>query len=137
MSDMPQEAQVCDDGEAFADPVWRVHEEVRIALKASNDAYATTANQHQWVKEFEEGDMVLVYLWHERFPKWTYHKFKSRKYGPFKMLKKISSNAYLLELPPDLQISPIFNVSDLYSFDGLDGQMQVVEEQIEQLCNKT
>jgi hypothetical protein len=47
MSDMPQEAQVCDDGEAFADPVWRVHEEVRIALKASNDAYATTANQHQ------------------------------------------------------------------------------------------
>jgi hypothetical protein len=53
------------------------------------------------------------------------------------MLKKISSNAYLLELPPDLQISPIFNVSDLYSFDGLDGEMQVVEEQIEQLCNKT
>ena len=61
--------------------------------------------------------MVLVYLWRERFPQGTYHKFKSRKCGPCKILKKNSSNAYLLELPPDLQISPIFNVSDLYSFD--------------------
>ena len=46
MSDKPQEAQVSDDGEAFADQVQRIHEEAKIALKASNDAYATTTNQH-------------------------------------------------------------------------------------------
>lgn len=48
------------------------------------------------------------------------------------MLRKISSNAYLLELPPDLQISPIFNVSD-YAFDGFDGETISVEEPVEQL----
>jgi hypothetical protein len=62
--------------------------------------------------------MVLAYLRRERFPKGTYHKLKSRKFGPCNLLKKISTNAYLVELPPDLQISPIFKVSDLYSFDG-------------------
>ena len=34
------------------------------------------------------------------------------------MLKGISSNAYVLELPQDLEISPIFNVEDLTTYHG-------------------
>lgn len=39
----------------------------------------------------------------------------------------------MLELPPDLQISPIFNVSDLYEFQGFDGEAISTEAQVEQL----
>lgn len=91
-----------------------MHEEVRAALKASNEAYAAAANQHRRVRDFEEGNMVLVYLHCERVPKGEYHQLRARKFVPYMVLKKISSNAYLLDLPPDLQIGPIFNVVDLY-----------------------
>ena len=49
------------------------------------------------------------------------------------MLKKISSNVYLIELPPELQISPIFNVSDFYLFDGCDGIASSIDAQVQQL----
>ena len=127
---LPPEARVSDDGVAFAEHIQQVHQEVREALKTSNEAYAVAANQHCRAKEFEEGDMVLLHLRRERVPKGAYHKLKPRKIGPCKVLKKISSNAYLVELPPELQISPIFNVADLYSFEGFDGEVTPVAEQV-------
>ncbi|EOX94046.1 Uncharacterized protein TCM_003129 [Theobroma cacao] len=130
---LPQEARVSNEGELFADHIRKIHEEVKAALKASNAEYSFTANQHRRKQEFEEGDQVLVHLRQERFPKGTYHKLKSRKFGPCKVLKKISSNAYLIELPPELQISPIFNILDLYPFDGCDGTASTIDAQIQHL----
>ena len=59
---------------------------------------------------------MIAYLKKERFPKGTYNKLKHKKIGPCKVLRKFSANAYEIELPSDLQISPIFNVSDFYPF---------------------
>ena len=130
---LPQEARVSDEGETFANHIRRIHEEVKTALKASNATYSFAPNQHRRVQEFEEGDQVLVHLRRERFPKGTYHKLKSKKFGPCKVLKKFSSNAYVIELPPELQISPVFNVSDLYLFDGCDGLASSIDAQVQQL----
>ena len=58
----------------------------------------------------------MAYIRKKRLPKGTYNKLKLKKIGPCKILRKLFANAYELELPSDLQISPIFNVLDLYPF---------------------
>jgi len=47
-------------------------------------------------------------------------KLMSRATGPFKILEKINDNAYKLELPLDLGVSPTFNILDLRPYLGED-----------------
>ena len=65
----------------------------------------------------------------EIFPKGTYKKLKYKKIGPCEILKKISENSYRLELPENFDVSPIFNVVDLYEFhEGEeDGEMDTMD----------
>ena len=67
----------------------------------------------------------MEYLRKERFPKGTYNKLKLKKIGPCKILRKFCKNAYEIELPSNLQISPIFKVSDIYPFK--DSSVQIEE----------
>ncbi|XP_057843863.1 uncharacterized protein LOC131053270 [Cryptomeria japonica] len=57
--------------------------------------------------------MVMVHLNDNRLPKGSHRKLLMRKIGPCKTLEKYGPNAYKIELPDDIAISPIFNVSDL------------------------
>ena len=41
-----------------------------------------------------------------------------KRVGPYKILAKYGANAYKVDLPNDLSISPIINVVDLVKFKG-------------------
>jgi hypothetical protein len=74
---------------------------------------------------FEIGDLVLTHLRRERFPRNKYNKLKLNKIEPCKILRKFSANAYVIELPPDIRISPIYNVVDLYHYRNLKKEMKM------------
>lgn len=60
--------------------------------------YIAQANHHIKDIQFEKGDLVLIRLRLERFPTEIYNKLHSRKGGPFKILKKLGTNSYLVDL---------------------------------------
>ena len=52
----------------------------------------------------------------KRFPSGTVKKLQARSAGPFKVLKRMGPNAYVIDLPHDYGISSSFNIEDLVAY---------------------
>lgn len=74
------------------------------------------ADQHRSERSFQVGDMVFLRLQPYKQSSLKLkgrHKLAPKFYGPYKVLQKIGSVAYKLELPPSSRIHPVFHVSCL------------------------
>ena len=60
--------------------------------------------------------MVCICL--ERYPKYTIQKLHAQTNEAYAILRRLGSNAYLIDLPSNMSISPVFNVADLFSYRG-------------------
>ena len=107
-----------------ADRLQRLQQDLTRArqhIEKAQKRQAHYADQHRRAVTFSVGDSVLLSTDHlrmigsdSRTPKFTY-KFL----GPFKVKRVVNNNAYELDLPPQLQIHPVLNISRLKAYrDG-------------------
>ena len=59
------------------------------------------ADLHHRSYNFTEGDYVMIRIRLEQFPLGTIKKLYVHGAGPFKILKKLGSNTYIINLPSD------------------------------------
>jgi transposase InsO family protein len=107
-----------------AERVRRLHEDLMMArehIERAQKRQAKYADQHRRHVTFAVGDRVLLSTEHlrmigvKRTPKLTF------KYiGPFTVVRVVGSNAYELDLPNNMQLHPVFNISRLKAYkDGM------------------
>ena len=63
----------------------------------------------------------MVRLRLERFFCGTFRKLQTRGMGPFEVLSKVGENGYVIDIPNDWGIHPIFNIEDLVAYKGSIG----------------
>jgi hypothetical protein len=115
--------------EDFLEAMKELHSQVKERLQNLSQEYKRKADQHRRELQFEVGDLILAHVRKERFSRGTYNKLKMKKIGPCKIIRKFGANAYEIELPDGIRISPIFNISDLYPYKA--GEVGADSEQTE------
>ncbi|KAK1650599.1 hypothetical protein QYE76_068404 [Lolium multiflorum] len=77
----------------------KLHEETRATIQDHVLRQANRLNAKKKERVFEEGDLVWIHLRKEKFPQERNSKLKPRGDGPFKVLKRINNNAYIIDIP--------------------------------------
>ena len=90
-----------------------LHKRVQDQIEKANERYQNQANKNRKPAIFKPSDLVQVHLRKEFFASKRKSKLLPRANGPFEVLKKISDNAYKIDLPGEYGVSSTFNVADL------------------------
>jgi hypothetical protein len=99
---------------------------IRQHLARAMDRMKKQADKHRSEREFEVGSMVYMklqsYVQSLVLAKIN-QKLSFRYFGPFKILARVGSVAYRLELPASSSIHPVIHVSHLRIAAGFKGQV--------------
>ena len=104
----------------FAERMKSLRKLTQDALLEAQTLQAKFANRKRRIREFQEGDLVLVSTKNinTHFRAKNGHKLQPVYMGPFPIIKKVSRVAYKLDLPPSVRLFPVFNVSQLREYEG-------------------
>lgn len=105
--------------EDFSQSMKEVHESVRQALKENTSKTKQKVDEKRRNLQFQVGDLVMVHLKKERLQKGVPNKLQMRRIGPCSILANYGENAYKVDLPSDIGLSPVFNIADLVTYKGL------------------
>jgi hypothetical protein len=93
-----------------------IHQAVQEQLEKSQAKYKVRHEMHRVDHQFKAEDQVWLYISRERM-QGEGKKIKPIRYGPFKILYKIGTNAFQLELPLYMQIYSVVNVENLRLYE--------------------
>jgi len=113
---LPSTIMLDHTGDKKAKYVQELHKKVHEMIVKKNEHYAKLANQRRKEAIFQPGDYVWVNFRKIRFPTKVKGKLDARGDGPFRVLKRINNNSYIIDLPGEYGVSSTFNVSDLSPF---------------------
>ena len=115
---LPPHMRVSEPVENFAKHIHDLHVEIRQKIFLSNEESKLVVDVHRRSKEYNIDEYVMVCIHPERIPKTFSKKLFARAMCPYSIICKLGSNAYLLDLPNDMDISHVFNVEDLLPYRG-------------------
>ena len=93
-------------------------------------------DQNHSERTFDVG--YWVFLWLQTYKQMSLNQAKkdnkvsSKYYGPYKVLQKIGTMAYKLELPTSLRVHPVFHVSFLKKVIGENLPVQTILPELDE-----
>ena len=100
----------------FASHMHELDKEINKQIHASNLKYKTQVDLHRRHLDFDVRDYVMICIRPKWYPFGTAEKPQPAVLAH--VLKKLGSNAYVIDKPLDYGISSTFNIADLLDFKG-------------------
>ena len=111
--------------ESFVDKLRDLEQHIMAEIKWANAAYSEQADKHRSAPpNLKIGDEVWLLSRNIRTQRPS-RKLDFKRLGRFKILERIGTHAYKLDLPPTMKVHPVFHVSLLepVATDPLPGQV--------------
>jgi len=90
-----------------------LHAEIRCKIALGSDSYKLFIDMLHKAVNLMVGDLVMACLQPKELPTNSFTELQARCITPYSIFNKLESVAYVLDLPANLGITPVFNVEDL------------------------
>ena len=108
-------------GAQRAEEVIQLRKRLTENLHKALDSQAKGYNKRHTPKKFAKGTWVLLSTKNLKLAR-PNRKLSERFIGPFQIIDTIGTQAYKLELPPQVRVHPVFHVSLLEPYQAREGE---------------